>query len=406
MLETIEPIHPLLVLLIIISFAYAFGEICRLLKLPRVVGQIFAGLVLGVPWLRGFMLTEQTIPFLNFLSQMGILLLFFFVGLQIDVRSFRKHLPEEIMVSAFNTAIPLLGGMFLFHYLFGLSWLASTIIGMCLAMSAAAVSIDVLDEMKMIKSRIGKIIMASGTIDDVVELVLISIVFAMMHISEGDVSTNAVLVDVGIFVVSIIALRYLVIPVLLKLFAAERTLTNLFTGAVVITLIMALVTQYLGLGAIIGALFAGIMVREILLTGKHRQPWEEHNMAKAIHIISFGLLVPIFFVWVGMQTDLTLMFTNAWPMLSMLVIALGGTVIGTIIGVLLHKGKFGEGMIVGWGVAPKGDIELVIATLALGKNLISPDIYSALILMAFFSTLIAPVVFRYMVKLYSRDVKL
>ena len=405
MLNIVQPLHPLFVLLIIVSLGYAFGEICKLVRLPRVVGQIFAGLMLGVPFIKVYMITESTGPMLKFMGDMGILLLFFFVGLQIDVRSFKKNLPEEVLVSVCNTALPFLFGFGVLYFFFGISWMGSLIVGMCLAMGAQAVSIDVLEELGLLKSRVGKIIMSSATIDDVFEIILISIMFALMHISAGDLQTNAVLVDVGIFVVAILALRYVVIPVLLSLFAEERKLTYLFTGAVVITLIMALVTEYLGLGAIIGALFAGLMVREVLMTGKTRNIWEEHNIAKAIHIISFGLFIPIFFVWVGMNTDLTLMFTNTSLLIWMVIIALFGTVIGTVIGVMLHRGTLAEGLIVGWGSAPKGDIELVVAALALGKNIISPDLYSALILMAFFSTLIAPIVFRYVVKRYSGVLK-
>jgi Kef-type K+ transport system membrane component KefB len=126
-------------------------------------------------------------------------------------------------------------------------------------------------------------------------------------------STASVLMDVAIFVAAIVAFRYLIVPILMNMFAKEKSITHLFTGAIVITLILALVTFYLGLGAIIGALFAGIIVREILLTGKRQKPWEEHNIAKAIHIVSFGFLVPIFFAWVGLNTDITAVITQ-WKM--------------------------------------------------------------------------------------------
>ncbi len=397
-------LQPLLALLIVISFGYAFGELARLVKLPRVVGQIFAGLLLGIGSIKYFLVTEVSAPLLQFMSEMGILLLFFFVGLQIDVKSFKGNLLEEVMVSSFDTLIPFFLGLLIFHYLFGLGWMVSLIIGICLSMSSQAVSIDVLDELNMLKTKISKIILAAGTIDDVLEIILISLIFALMHIAVGRLSTQTVLIDVLIFVILIVLLRYLIIPLLLMLFSSEKKLTYLFTGAVVITIIMALITQYLGLGAIIGALFSGILVREVLTTGKHKNVWEEHNIAKAIHIISFGLFVPVFFVWIGMNTELSILLTNTWKIIILVTISLLGTVLGSIIGVMVqHGGTIFEGVVVGWGVAPKGDVELVIATLALGKNLISPDIYSSLVLMAFFSTLIAPIIFRYLVKKMSKN---
>jgi len=201
-----------------------------------------------------------------------------------------------------------------------------------------------------------------------------------------------------IFVAAIIAFRYIIIPVLMHLFAEERSITYLFTGAIVITLILALVTLYLGLGSIVGALFAGIIVRDVLLGGKKSNPWEEHNIAKAIHIVSFGFLVPIFFAWVGMNTDITTVILEWKLIVLLLVLAILGSVLGSVLGTLVHGGNWLEGFVVGWGLVPKGDVELVIATLALTQGLITESIFSALIMMALFATLVAPVVFRYFMK--------
>ncbi len=389
---------PMLALLIIIILAYTFGEVVRKMGVPRVVGQIFAGIVLGIPFIRPYILTGRNAELIGFLADIGILLLFFFVGLQIKMRDFGKNLGDNAMVSVFNTAIPFFGGLLFFHYVLGFSTVTSVIIGMCLSVSSQSVSVAVLDELRMLRSKIGKHIITAGAVDDVIELILLSVVFTLIRASAADAAPSRVIMDISIFVAAIIAFRYIIIPVLMHLFAEEKSITYLFTGAIVITLILALVTLYLGLGSIVGALFAGIIVREVLLGGKNHNPWEEHNIAKAIHIVSFGFLVPVFFAWVGMNTDITTVILEWKLVLTLLLLAIAGSVLGSIIGSKVHGGTAKEGFIVGWGLVPKGDVELVIASLALAQGLITESVFSGLIMMALFATLIAPVVFRYLVK--------
>jgi Kef-type K+ transport system membrane component KefB len=348
--------------------------------------------------LKSHVFSGRNAELITFLADLGILLLFFFVGLQIKMTEFRKNVSESAFVAFFNTAVPFTAGFLVFRYLFDASFVSSIVIGMCLSVSSQAVSLAVLDELKLLKSKISQHIITTGAVDDLFELALISVVLTLIHAAAGHESTASVLTDVAIFVAAIVSFRYVIVPVLMDLFAEEKSMTHLFTGAIVITLVLALVTLYLGLGAIIGALFAGIIVREVLLTGKHQKPLEEHNIAKAIHIVSFGFLVPVFFAWVGMNTDITAVITE-WKMVSILVvIAIIGTVGGSIIGMKAHGGKLRDGYILGWGLTPKGDVELVIATLALSNSLITQSMFSALIMMALFTTMIGPIFFRALMK--------
>ncbi|MBW2964522.1 cation:proton antiporter [Candidatus Woesearchaeota archaeon] len=255
----------MLALLIVIVLAYSFGEVTRYFRIPRVVGQLLAGIILGIPYIRDVILTGRNSELIAFLADLGILLLFFFVGLQIDMYSFKRYFRESALISAFNTAIPLLGGFLLF-VLLGFSTVTSAIIGICLAVSSQAVSVAVLEEAGRLKSKIGKLVITAGAVDDVFELALISVVLTLIHASIGAATTSKVLMDIGLFVAAIVLFRYLVIPILIHLFSKDKSITHMFTGAIVITLILAVVTLYLGLGAIIGALFAGIIVREVLLT--------------------------------------------------------------------------------------------------------------------------------------------
>ena len=196
----------------------------------------------------------------------------------------------------------------------------------------------------------------------------------------------------------IIASRILLIPFALKVFEKEKSKSALFMGALIIVLLMSYLSELFGISSLIGALIAGILVRQTLLSGEDRRPWEKNEISHSIYIISFGFFIPLFFVNVGINTSISAVSSNFLLILVLVVINLLGTLIGTVIGVLISKGSLKEGLIVGFGVMPKGDTELVIATLALNKSLITTDIYTAIVAVAIASTFIAPIVFKFLIR--------
>lgn len=387
----------LVIILLCTIAAYFLGELCKLIHIPRVVGQIAAGMFLGIPIIENF-LTPSGVDVIKFLADVGMVLLFFFVGLEINLREFRKNIKESSAISLCNTSLPLLIGFFVVHFGFGLSVTTSLIIGVCLAVSAQVISIDFLEELNLLKTRIGNLIVDAGAVDDIFELILISVIITIINTSMTGVHLSNLFLDILAFIALLVFFRIFIIPFILKVVEREHSATSLFTGSLIITLLLAVLTDFLQLGSLIGSLFAGILVRQILLTGKERKPWEQHAIAKTMHVISFGFLVPMLFVWIGISTDIQSVVQHPVMVLILTLIAFGGTIVGTMLGVLLNGGTMREGYVVGWGLNPKGDVELVIATIALQNGLITKDIFSALIVMAIATTLISPIVFRYLIK--------
>jgi Kef-type K+ transport system membrane component KefB len=197
--------------------------------------------------------------------------------------------------------------------------------------------------------------------------------------------------------VLMIIARVWFIPYTLKFFDQEKSSTARFTGALLILLLIASLSELFGLGFIIGAMIAGMVVRQTIFKDVQIPNWEEHDIARSIHIISFGFLIPLFFVWVGLNTDISTVSANLFFVIILIAIALLGTVGGTAVAVMLNKGSFREGLIIGWGLTPKGDVELGIATLALKAGIITPAIFTSLVLMALITTIISPIMFKYLV---------
>ena len=392
------------VTLIALVFAYILSELSKKLKLPRVVGQILAGLILGVPVIKSWLFTDETTSAFSFMTNLGIILLFFFIGLEINFKQFSKNAKESSLIALFNTTLPLFLGFLAGRVLFGFDNITSLIIGISLSVSSVAVSLDILEEAKLLKTKIGNLIMTSGTVDDVFELLLVSTILVLFH-TVGEQSIQKLLFDILIFVVIILVFRISLIPFALKIFDKDKSRPTLFMGALIIVLFMAYISEIFSIGSLIGALIAGVLVRQTLLTGDERKPWEKNEISHLIHAISFGFFIPIFFVNVGLTTDIFRISSNILLVVVLLIIDVIGTIMGTVIGVSLSKGTIGEALIVGWGVIAKGDTELVIATVALKSGLINIDVFTAIIAVAFISTIIGPIVFNKLIKKFINPKK-
>lgn len=388
-----------LVILIMLLLAYLFSVGARFLGLPRVIGQIMAGFVLGLPIIQPHLFTLENSPFFASLAELGVLLLFFFTGLEINVSSFRKNAKESLSISFFNTSLCLAGGYILSYYYFHFSPIVSLLIGISLSVSSQAIALDILEETRLLRTKVGNLILSTGAIDDLFELFLISILLILFQVSVVKTTLGAFFLQIIGFLLVILIFKWWFIPFALRVFEQEKSRSYLFMGAFIIVLLMASLSELLKVGSLIGAFIAGMLIRYTLLSGKTRRVWEEHELARSVHTISFGFMIPLFFVWVGVNTQIAAIFAQTQLViqyiLPLVLVDIGGTLIGTIIGVLFIGGTWKEGYTLGWGVIPKGDTELILATLALNGGLIDKKIFTYIVVVAFVVTIIAPIMFKY-----------
>ena len=393
----------LLSLLIIVFVAFLFSEVFKHIGIPRVVGQILAGIFLGIPAISILVFSNDTLLSIGAIAEIGIVLLFFFAGLEINLREFKKNLGKSFKISVFNTVFTFLMGVGA-ALAFGLSFFEALIVGICLSVSATAVAIDFLDELGILKSKIGNLIIDAGAVDDMVELGLITAVLAIIGFSTGTQNVQMLLIGAVVFVVLTLFFKLYLIPFFFKLFKSEENKTTLFTGSLIIALLIATLSESFGFGSLIGALIAGILIRNFLSTDQ-KKPWETHKISETIHIISFGFLVPIFFVWVGLNTVPTAIVSNYVFLAVLIIIAFAGTIYGTRLGVLMSGGSKKEGLVIGWAMNAKGDVGLAVAALALSRGILSQTIFSLVVFVAIVSTIVSPIAFRYYARKYKRSLK-
>ncbi len=382
-------------LLIALGVAFILTEVCRKLKIPRAVGQMAAGIVLGITLHAWF--SPHNMDDFSFFADVGAVLMFFFVGLEINVKDIRHYVQTGMLIAIFNTFIPLVASIVIMPLL-GFDFITSAIIGICLAVSSQAAGVDFLEEMGLLHSRIGKLIVTAAAVDDFVEFILIAVVLSFIHSAIEQQSLTDILIGFVIYLALVLVFRYVVIPIFLKVLEDEKSESNMLLGSVVILFLVAVAGDIFGIGGLLGAFTAGVLIRHTLLTGKNRRPWEELKIAHMIRTISFGLFVPVFFIWTGFNVNIGDVLANPAFTILAIVIAFVGTVGGTTIGTMLGGRKPLEGFVVGWGVNAKGDTEVAIASAALNAGAITIAVYSGLIVMSIFATFVSPLAFQYLIR--------
>ena len=394
-------VQTLLIILVCLVLAYIFPQFLKLFGMPRVVGQVGAGLVLSIATVNYGIFNAEDFKVISFLSELGIILLFYYIGLETDFKIFKKNIKKSVLVSLFNTCLPFIAGFLAMKYIFHFSTFPSVIIAVSLSVSAQSVSADMLEELKKIKSKIGSLIIFIGAVDDVIELFLITVVLSLFHFAARDLTSSNLIADVLIFAVMIIIAKVWFIPYTLRAFGKEQSSTSRFMGSMIIVLLIAYLSEFIGIGSIIGAMVAGIIVRQAILKDGAIPNWQEYDIARSTHIIAFGFLIPLFFVSVGLNANLNSISVDIPLIFILVLIAIVGTVGGTALATVLSKGTLKEGLVLGWGLNPKGDVELVLATIGLKLGIINQEIFTALVLMSLITTIISAVVFKRIIVNYK-----
>jgi len=397
--------EPITVLLICTAALYFSAELLLLIGIPRVVSQILAGIAFGIPAIKSIIFTPESYSIIEFLAYIGAILLLFFVGLQMNLKKFEKNVGVSLWISFFNTSMPLVFGFLASKYIFGFSNGVSFVIGICMSVSATAFALDLLEEFGKLRTKLGTTIVTAGAIDDIVEMALVTVALAFIGEKISGLSIIGILTTIFMFLAMLIAFRMILIPFVLKVVEKRGYRPALFTGALIITLVFAVTAEYIGVGALIGALFGGMLIKQVLLHDAGHRPWETAEISKAMHTMAFGFLVPFFFFSVGLNTDVISIWHNLGFGITITAITIVGTVFGTALGYWLIFKNWRDAWLAGWSLNAKGDTELVIGQLALTAGIITSAVFSSLIFMAVITTLISPLVVEHLIKKNMNKIK-
>ncbi len=385
-----ELIQLLIQLGIMLAFGRALAELARKLKQPAVVGEIVAGILLGPTVLGmfspdGFNLlfphTGASAVVLDGFTKVAVILLLFIAGLEVDLHIVFQQGKPVIASSLFGLIIPFfLGFIIPFYYpgFFGPTPAPDPILlplfmGTAMAISALPVIVRIMMDLKLFKTKIGMLVVASAMVDDLIGWMIFSIILGM--IGKGhDISIGyTLLLTVGFAGFMLTVGRGLlnrILPWINKKLAWPGGLLSL---SLAFCFLAAAFTEFIGIHAVFGAFIIGIALGD-----------SEHMSERAkeiVHQFINNIFAPLFFVAIGLKVNFITNF-DPWITLTILAIAFAGKIAGSGLGARSGGFSWRESIAVGFGMNARGAMEIILGIVALENGLINETIFVALVIMA------------------------
>jgi Kef-type K+ transport system membrane component KefB len=364
----------LLTLIAILLAAKLFGEIAERLHQPAVLGELIGGVIVGVSGLR---LVDPHDATIHLLAELGVILLLFLIGLETDLDRLLSVGGSATAVAIVGVALPFAGGV-AFGHLLGFPVMVSVFLGASLTATSVGITARVLSDLGHLRDDEAQIILGAAVVDDIIGLVILTIVSTLAGGGELSVSgiVRVLVIAFGFVFLAILAGSYLA-PRLIRLIERIEITRGLFFAALIFALALAYAADRAGSAVIIGSFAAGLVLAR---SGKGPQIEREvHGVAQ--------FFVPIFFIVVGASIDLRQLDTRF--VLIGLGLALIGIIGKVLAGVFVPRRRLRR-LVIGVGMIPRGEVGLIFAQVGLTTKLLSSGLYTAVALMVMLTTLVTP----------------
>lgn len=369
-----------LVLLTGILFSVAF----RKFHLPWVLALIASGILLGP---HGFSWVEIT-PSIAFIGQIGLIFLMFMAGLEVKLSSFKEFRSGIAWLSVLNAAIPFAVGYGIGIF-FGFPPLSSMLLGIIFMSSSIAVIIPTLESTGLIGTKLGKSIVSATIVQDIASLLFLSVLLQTI-----DPITALPLPSFYILLIFVlIAFRY-GLPRIRNLIPIRRDEKDLFESEVRIIVAMLIgvvvIFELLGLHPIIAGFFTGLVLSDSI---------KSDIVMDKLRTISYGIFIPVFFVIIGMQTDIAV-FVQSGANLGLVVTVIIGSMLAKFgsgwIGARISGFRNSDALTVGIATIPQLSTTLAVVFTAVELGLLRNELISAMVALSVITTIVAPILLRAM----------
>jgi Kef-type K+ transport system membrane component KefB len=356
--------------------------VSRRFKQPVSIGIIIAGIFIG-PSVLGWVSYNDSI---GILAQIGAIVLLFLVGLECDFKEI--YTKKAFLVGSVGVVLPFIGG-FIVSIIFGFDLITSLFVSAALTATSIGITAAVLKEMGKINTETAKLILGAAVIDDVLGLIVLSVVKAVPTGLGIDILFTIIKAIAFIAFAIIVGEKF--VPRMVDRFdlrARDAKIT--FMLAMGIAFGYAFIAEWIGLSAVVGAFVAGISLSRSLNV-RLFQSGAEYLEA---------IFTSIFFVSLGIIVNVNALFTSTFLIIVLVIVAIATKIIGC--GYVAKKLGYSkkDSLIVGVGMVPRGEIALIIGLYGLLAGIITQEIYSALVFMAFITTLLTPPLLK---MLYKND---
>ncbi len=409
----------LLSLIVIYLASKLGGEICARINLPPVLGDLVGGVVVGISVLNLIVfpetgaqasdslifrfieatgeLTPETLAasfsaeseVINILSELGVIILLFEIGLESELGELIKYGPQAAIVAVVGVVAPFAMGTAGLIYLFGTPAIPAIFAGAALTATSIGITAKVLAEINKLSSKEGQIIIGAAVLDDILGIVVLAVVASLVKTGEVQVTNILFLtVSAGAFLIGTILVGRLLAPYYVGLVAQLKTRGPLLIVSLIIMFLLAYVAAAIQLEAILGAFAAGLILGET----EKRHELEEQVIPIA------DMLVPVFFVVVGARTDLAVLNPAVPSNREGLIIATFLIVVAIVGKVITGFTIFGQPdtnrLAIGVGMVPRGEVGLVFAGVGAASGVLSESLEAAIIVMVIVTTFVAPPLLR------------
>ncbi len=372
------------------------------------VGEIFLGVILGQSLLGNLGIFQFDPTFIATFAGLGAIFLLFLIGLESDFREIYTR--KNFLVALGGVLFPLVFGFLTAWFLApldvptvgpsGTPFLMALFVGAALTATSTAIAAAVLLELGLMKDDIGRTIIGAAVVDDILGLLILSMVVGVAHGSIDAVSVVLVAAKaVAFIVIGILVGVYLFSPVVVRIQVAGLKMGIKHGGfiiALAIAFFYALIAESIGLSAIIGAFLAGTMFAPAPLKEEFAEGARYlEAIFTPIFFISLGLAVNVLAIW---STPETFLFT-----LVLLIVAMVTKMAGCAIAAWVQKMSAVESLAVGWGMTPRGEVGLIVALTALTTGIIADGLFSVIVLVIVIVSVVPAPLFRQALKAVDQE---
>ena len=374
----------ILSLLIILAGAWLGGTGAKKLGYPPILGELVIGIILG-PAILGLLETSEMI---SVLAEVGIILLMVYIGIEINFRDLGKASWPGLLAAIGGFIVPFGMGYYTI-ILFGGTNLAALFVAIAVGVTSLATKSRILVDLKLLNTRIAYVLMAGALISDTLALVIFAGLLSFIDVGSIDTLGLVWVAGKAVLFFAFTALAgYFLLPFLGRILNENKIKNRTFHFTLILIIVFGFceLAEMAGLHSILGAFMAGLFIRDGVF---NRQISKEIN--DIFHDISIGFLAPIFFVSAGFHVTLEVFQTNLLMLITVVVVAMVGKILGTALFYLPSGYGWREGITVGTGMNGRGAVEIIIAGIGLEMGIITAEIFSILVFMAIFTTLSVPV---------------
>ena len=377
---------------ILLVGARLLGELFRRFKQPALGGELLAGIILG-PTVFGIVQLDNN---LELISTIAIFFVMLFIGLEMDLRELKKTGKHALIISIVALIIPFFIGYQL-SILFGSSLTQSLFIGLLLSVTSVPVSAIILLELGILKTKIGNTIISVAVIDDIISLVILSIIL-QIHVTENTLLNIG---EIGMSIVPILAylggIVFLAFAIhkfnywfphrLESFFIKAKTREATFGILIIITIALSITAQLAGLHFIIGTFFAGLIFSEKIL-GK-READKSYGIMSGV---TFGFFAPLFFAIIGIQFSGQSLETALLPLTLLVILGIFGKTLVGFIGAKLCKLSNNESLVIASLLNGRGTVGLTITAMAYSIGILDLTLFSVATAICLITTILTPII--------------